>query len=109
MSYLKINISDNSIKALKPNNRLQGDLPKKRLNITIDPEIYYHLKANGNVSGTIENLAKDFLSSSGCNNSEIVDKLRVIIKKIDGKETGYKSNSSGKLIKDLKDILQTVE
>lgn len=109
MGYLKKSINENSIKALKPNNRLQGDLPKKRLNITIDPEIYYHLKANGNVSGTLENLAKDFLSTSNYNIPEIVNKLKVIIKKIDGKETGYKSNSSGKLIKDLKDILETFE
>ena len=104
MGYLKKNINENSIKALKPNNRLQGDVPKKRLNITIDQEVYYQLKATGNVSGTIENLAKEFLMDKS-NDSLAQVKLRDILQKIERKEKGYKSNASGQLISDLKQLL----
>ncbi|WP_017293362.1 hypothetical protein [Geminocystis herdmanii] len=109
MGYLRKNINDNSIKALNPQNRLQGDVPKKRINITIDQELYLILKSTGNISGTIEDLVKKSLLNLDSNfesqSLEIIDKLKVIMDKIDLKQTGYKSNGSGQLIKDLKDIL----
>ncbi|WP_017295854.1 hypothetical protein [Geminocystis herdmanii] len=109
MGYLKKNINDNSINALNPKNRLQGDVPKKRINTTIDQELYLVLKSTGNISGTIEDLVKKSLLNLDSNfesqSLEIIDKLKVIMDKIDLKQTGYKSNGSGQLIKDLKDIL----
>jgi len=112
MGYLKKNVNENSIKALKPNNRLQGDVPKKRLNITIDQEVYYQLKATGNVSGTIEHLAKDYLNNLNShedrketNAVNFIEVLRELLTKIESKEKGYRSNGSGQLISDLKQLL----
>jgi hypothetical protein len=104
MGYLKKNVNENSIRALKPNNRLQGDLPKKRLNVTIAHEVYEQLKATGNVSGTIEKLAKEYLIGQS-DSSLITVKLKDIISKVDAKESGYKSNSASKLIAQLKDLI----
>jgi len=106
MGYLKKNVNENSIKALKPNNRLQGDVPKKRLNITIDQEVYYQLKATGNVSGTIEHLAKEFLMDKS-NGSLVQVKLRNILQKIESQEKGYTNNNANKLINDLTKLFIT--
>lgn len=107
MGYLNKNVNENSIKALKPNNRLQGEIPKKRINITIDHEVYEQLKATGNISGSIEQLAKEYLMGKP-NSSLVTVKLRDILDKIENKEKGYKSNGSGQLISDIKDLVKTL-
>ncbi|MGI0483482.1 hypothetical protein ACN4EE_22210 [Geminocystis sp. CENA526] len=105
MGYLKKNVNENSIKALKPNNRLQGDVPKKRLNVTIDHDVYEQLKTTGNVSGLLENLAKDYFMGKS-DNSPLQVKLRDILDKIESKEKGYRSNGSGQLISDIKKLVE---
>jgi hypothetical protein len=107
MGYLKKNVNENSIKALKPNNRLQGDVPKKRLNVTIDHDVYEKLKATGNISGTIEQLAKEYLMGKS-DNSLVTVKLKDILDKIETKEKGYRSNGSGQLISEIKDLVKTL-
>ena len=98
---MKINkkINPKSLENLNPKNRLQSDVPKKRVNITIDKEILHILKQTGNVSGTIEMLVTERV-----NQEHKTKKIEEIKRKIADKETGYKANSASKIIQQVQQL-----
>ena len=64
MAYLKRKMSDNSLNAIKERcrNRLQGEVPKKRMQITISVETYEKLKEFSDGGSMSQILEDSFLS-----------------------------------------------
>ncbi|WP_017293356.1 hypothetical protein [Geminocystis herdmanii] len=56
---------------------------------------------------TIEKLAKEYLMGKS-DISPLQVKLRDILDKIESKEKGYRSNDSGQLISEIKDLVKTL-
>ena len=102
MGYLKKKINPKSLENLDPYNRLLGIVPKKRINIVIDPEHYELLKQTGNISESIGKLVENDLLNK--NTDELKDALRVILDRVNNKDKGFKVNACGSLLKALREI-----
>lgn len=107
----------NSLKNLNPQARSQG---KKYIQVTLLPSTIAWLKKRGNASGLIdymvEQAMKGLFSPSLFEELEILRAenkalkrqncmLTILLKKIDEKTEGYRSNSFGKGLKELKEIM----
>ncbi len=101
MGYLKKTVNPKSLKNLDPHNRLLGVVPKKRINIMIDPEHYQILQQTGNISQTISKLIEADLMES---RRGLLDALREVLAKVKNKEKGFKVNACGGLLQALRHI-----
>ena len=98
MGYLKRKMSDNSLNAIKENcdNRLQGVVPKKRVQITISIDTYEELKSysNKSISQTLEDAFKS------------VEKIKRRIELIEAQEKiNPKGLKKSRIIKEFKDCV----
>ena len=92
----KRNVHENSLKALRPNNRLQGTARKKRVTITISTETYEQLQESSqSISQTLEN---SFLSIMKAR-----EEIKLIRHLIEGKVKGV---SKARIVEEIEKLLK---
>lgn len=92
-------INPNSLKQLTP-NKSHWRHPK-----TTTIRIPENIKDK--VLDYAHKLDDESVESNNCKSTETVEKIGLILSKIDNKESGYKPNSATKLINDLKTLMET--
>jgi hypothetical protein len=94
-------ISPNSLKQLSP-NKSHWNYPR-----TITLRIPENIKDK--VLDYAKKLDNESLDSNPYNSTVTLEELRLILSKINNKESGYKANSASKLISELKQLLMRLE
>lgn len=106
--------NSNSLKGLDPKARYKG---KQRIELSLLPDTIIWLKDKGNASGLVDhmvNLAKERNFNPSTIEYKILLqilelKLLELLEKNKGGEAGYKTNSFGSGLSDLKELLNFID